>query len=102
MLSCSCGYYAVFSISVATYLYSVPHVPDTYVRGPHFLFSSEVCVCFSYHVYYYLLFFPRDTLPLQSYWSLSCDHGLNCVVAMSECDNNNNSHSSHIRFKLLQ
>ncbi|CAN0496042.1 unnamed protein product, partial [Laminaria digitata] len=32
-------------------LYSVPHVPDTYVRGPHFYFCLRCTICFSYHVY---------------------------------------------------
>ena len=32
--------------------------------------------CFSYCVYY--LFSSRGNLPLQSYWSLSYDHGLHC------------------------
>ena len=65
--------------------YSVPHVPDTYVRGPHFYFCLRCTMWFSYHVYYSLLYFYffRGILPLQSYWSLSCDHGLHCIVAMS-------------------
>ena len=66
-------------------LYSVPHVPDTYVRGPHFYFCLRCTMWFRYHVYYSLLYFYffRGILPLQSYWSLSCDHGLHCIVAMS-------------------
>ena len=41
------------------------------------------------------LFSYGGNLPLQSYWSLSCHHGLHCwliccIVAMSSCENNNN------------
>ena len=39
-------------------------------------------MCFSYRVYYSLLvlfYFPRYFL---SYWSLSCGHGLHCIVCV--------------------
>ena len=56
---------------------------DTYVRT---LISPFYCclrytICFSYGVYYLLFcicFSSWGNLPLQSYWSLSCEHGLHC------------------------
>ena len=54
---------------------------DTYVRwSHHFYFCLRYTICFS-HCEYYLLFYLLPSwgnLPLQSYWSLSCDHGLHC------------------------
>ena len=35
--------------------------------------------------------FPEVFLPLQSCWSLSCDHGLLYIVALSSCEKNHNS-----------
>ena len=45
-----------------------------------FYFLSEVYDLFQYRVYYVLfyLFSSCGNLPLQIYWSLSCDHGLHC------------------------
>ena len=42
-----------------------------------------MCIFLAYFVIFY-----RVILPLQTYWSLSCDHGLHCIAAMSECENN--------------
>ena len=45
------------------------------------LFFSEVYDLFSDCVYYLLFlicFSSSGNLPLQSYWSLPCDHGLHC------------------------
>ena len=54
---------------------------NTYVRwSHHFYFCLRYTICFS-HCEYYLLFYLLPSwgnLPLQSYWSLSCDHGLHC------------------------
>ena len=49
-------------------------------------------ICFSYCVYYllfyvFICFSYCGSLPLQSCWSLSCDHGLHCSN-MSWCENN--------------
>ena len=32
-------------------------------------------------------------LQLRSYWSLPCDHGLHCIAAMSQCENNDNNNN---------
>ena len=69
--------------------YSVPHVSDTYERGPPFLclvWGVDVpqlsCVLlFACLIFFAEVFFYFHSL--QSCWSLSCDHGLHCVVAMS-------------------
>ena len=41
---------------------------------------ASVIVCTTFCLLY---FFTEVFLPLQSYWSLFCDHGLHCIVAMS-------------------
>ena len=56
---------------------------DTYVRWSHLLiFVLRFTICFGYYCVHYLLFLfvflLSGSLPLQSYWSLSCDHGLHC------------------------
>ena len=44
-------------------------------------------MCFRYPVYLVLFFacfsLTEVFVPLQSYWSLSCDHELHCIAAMS-------------------
>ena len=40
---------------------------------------------------------PRYFPPLQNYWTLSCDHGLHCIVAMSERENNNHNNDRQTR-----
>ena len=58
---------------------------DTYVRWSLLLscfFCLRYTICFSYCVYYLLFLFvfpPEVIFPLQSYCSLSCDHGLHCI-----------------------
>ena len=55
-----------------------------------FIFFGRYKNCFSFDIYSYHFgfasFFPRRVLPLQSDWSLSCDHRLDNV---SSCENNN-------------
>ena len=61
---------------------------DTYVRWSqpfYFLFFLSwgvrfvsVIVCISSCFFFICLFSSWGNLPLQSYWSLSCDHGLHC------------------------
>ena len=82
ILSFSCGYYAVSSVSVsAATRVAYDMYLDTYVRSSHsFIFvwgirfvSVIVCIIFCFY-----LFSSWGDFPLQSYWSLSCDHGLHC------------------------
>ena len=95
ILSFSCGYYAVSSVSVsaATRLaYALRMIPiyqvcmylDTCVRT--LISPLYVClrytICFSYRfiIFSFHLFSSWGNFPLQSYlyWSLFCDHGLHC------------------------
>ena len=84
-------------------LYSVPRVPDTYVRGPLFLFlrcrCASVIICVLFLAFYFII--SRGILPLKTYWSLSCDQGLHSMVAMSSCKNNKNSNNHNYSMKLL-
>ena len=59
-------------------------VPGTVVVVvPAFYFSSlEVYGASVIMRTLFRFIFPRDVLPLQSYWSLSCDHGLHCGDAI--------------------
>ena len=82
ILSC-CGYYAVSPalVSSATrlaYSCDIYMYLDTYVRWSHLYifvwwtrFVSVVC-----NISCFYLFSSWGNFPLQSYWSLSCDHGL--------------------------
>ena len=36
----------------------------------------------------FICFLPGGNLPLQSYWSLSCDHGLHCIDELMQENNN--------------
>ena len=88
ILSFSCGYYAVSSVSVSaatrsaySYVWYIYMYLDTYVRWSHIFILDwgirfvSVIVCFTFCFY---LFSSWGNFPLQSYWSLSCDHGLHC------------------------
>ena len=91
ILSFSCEHYAVSSVSVsaATRLEYGMYL-DPYARWSHLIFFGfrlRYTICFTYFVYHLLFFTPEyssicfspwGNLPLQSYWSLSCDHGLHC------------------------
>ena len=90
----SAGYYSrtmlfsLVSVSVATRLAYDTYIDTvrTYADITFLFFLSEVYqvpgkICFSYCVYYPLflfVFLMWGNLPLQSYWSLSCGHGLHC------------------------
>ena len=52
--------------------------------------NCDICV---YHFWFSLCFFPGGIPPLQSDWSLSCDHGLGCA---SSCENNNNNNNNWV------
>ena len=60
--------------------FSVRYVSHTCIRSPPFIFLVwgmrfvSVVVC----IFCFFLFSSWGNLPLQSYWSLSCDHGLHC------------------------
>ena len=78
----SCGYYAVSSVSVSAatrlaYVWSVSWYVRTLISPFHFVWSIRfvsVIVC----ILLFCMFSSWGNLPLQSYWSLSCDHGLHC------------------------
>ena len=84
ILSFSCGYYAVSSVSVsaatrlAYYIYVSWYVPWFHlfisVWGIRFVSVIIVCTIFCFY-----LFSSWGNFPLHSsYWSLSCAHGLHC------------------------
>ena len=91
ILSFSCGYYAVSSVSLsaATRLAYDIHQgctkyldTGTYVRWSHlFIFVwgrirfASVIMCM---IFCFYLFSSWGNFPLQSYWSLSCDHRRRC------------------------
>ena len=84
----SCRYYDVASVSVATRLAYVWYVSDTCIRtliSPFYFclrYRYTICkLCVrTYRFYSVFIRFPPQwgNLPLQSYWSLSCDHALHC------------------------
>ena len=91
-----CYYYAVSSVSVSA---ATRLAYDTYFEvfilirtyaDLTFLFLSEVYDLFQLVIIvciilcFYLFSSSGGNFPIQSYWSLSCDHGLHaCIVAMS-------------------
>ena len=52
--------------------------------SPMFIFCLRYSIRFvslivcTYYLFFLFVFPPEVILPLQSYWSLSCDHGLHC------------------------
>ena len=82
ILSFSCGNYAVASVSVcaATRLAYDLYL-NTYVRWSHlsiFVWAIRFVPVIACIILCDYLFSSWGNLPLQSYWSLSCDHGLHC------------------------
>ena len=96
ILSFSCGYYAVSSVSVsaATGLAYNMHL-DTYVRWSHlFIFVwgipfVSVIVCTSYYLMFFIRFPPELIFRSTTAVIGACPVTTDCIVAMSKCENNN-------------
>ena len=54
--------------------------------------SAYVCLFFVFR----LCFTTEVFLPLQSYWSQSCDHGLHCTVSSCDTNNKHNNNSPQV------
>ena len=86
ILSIFSGWYVVLSVSVATCTAYRIYLIRIYAREPPFSCFCLKCrfapviVCTTFCLFY---IFTEVFLPLESYWSLSCDHGRHCIVAMS-------------------
>ena len=96
ILSSSCGYYAASSVSVsaATRLAYVICILIRTLMSP-FCLTYTICfqlLCVVSSVFF-CLFSSWGNLPLQGYWSLSCDHGLHCSYELHVRNNNTNNNN---------
>ena len=89
ILSFSCGYYAVSSISGATRSAYDMYLIRTYADLT-FYFRLRHTICFSYCVYFFCFTFFHPEVIFHSRVIGACPVITDCILAMSKCENNNN------------